>query len=188
MATVYLGLGANLGDRRHSLRRAVEQLAAHPEISIDGNRDVAPLYESDPLDHVSVQPLFLNTVIRAATTLSPVALLHVVQSIEASLGRVRDRRHAPRVIDIDILLYDRSVMNTPELVIPHRELTRRRFVLEPLAELAPGLVISGSGMDARGLRDAARRDLADQHVRQVEGGTWSSDTTNQASQSNRARG
>lgn len=131
---VYLGLGSNLGDRAAYLKRVLEEMrAAGIEV-----RRVSTLYESEPVDFTP-QPWFLNCVAEVETGLMPRQLLRRLQQIEKRLGRQRGVRRGPRTIDIDILLYGGHVMNTEELTIPHPRLSERRFVLEPLRELAAGL-------------------------------------------------
>ncbi len=131
---VYLGLGSNLGDRRAHLERALGEMRA---LGIEVLR-VSSLYESEPVDW-SEQPWFLNCVVEAETEHMPRQLLHKLQCIELRLGRRRSARRGPRTIDIDILLFGEHVMDTEELTIPHPRLARRRFVLEPLRELAADL-------------------------------------------------
>ncbi len=133
MATVYLGLGSNIGDTEKNLREAVEALAKRGAIA-----SVSSLYRTEPVGFVN-QPWFLNQVICLETKLSPEDLLKATQQIENNLGRERTIHWGPRTIDIDILLYDNLVMATPNLTIPHSWLSERRFVLEPLAEIAPTL-------------------------------------------------
>lgn len=145
--TAYLSLGANLGDRRQSLRMALQRLAEHPQISLDTNRDVARLYRTNPVGCEGTQPPYLNTAARIRTTLSPHALLTLTQVIESELGRVRQEqrtrsgrnepKNQPRTIDIDILLFGDQVCRDECLELPHPRLTERRFVLEALADLAP---------------------------------------------------
>ncbi len=132
-ATVYLGLGSNLGDRLENLRRALEMLAEAAPIET-----VSSVYETAPWG-VKEQPRFLNAVCRARTTFPPERLLEELQRIEKSLGRQRKERWGPRLVDLDILFYDELVLDTPELTIPHPLLHERAFVLVPLAEIAPGL-------------------------------------------------
>jgi 2-amino-4-hydroxy-6-hydroxymethyldihydropteridine diphosphokinase len=132
--TVYLSLGSNLGDRECALRRAMDRLAG-ADFRI---RRVSAIYETEPLE-VRDQPWFLNLVLEAETELFPKQLLARIRKVELELGRRRLRAKGPRTIDIDILLYGDSVVETAELVIPHPRLRERRFVLEPLAELAPQL-------------------------------------------------
>lgn len=134
MTTVYLGLGSNLGDRRASLRDALDTLEA-PDLHIGA---LSPIYETEPLEVVD-QPWFLNLVAEAATTLSPIELLARLQDVERTFGRRRTIPKGPRTLDIDILYYGRLVLDTPELTIPHPRVSERRFVLVPLADIAPGL-------------------------------------------------
>jgi 2-amino-4-hydroxy-6-hydroxymethyldihydropteridine diphosphokinase len=132
--TVYLSLGSNLGDRERNLRDALDRLA-EPRLRI---LRVSALYETEPQD-VCNQPWFLNAVAEAETDFFPKQLLARIQKIEQQLGRKRGRPKGPRTIDIDILLYGQSVIESAELTVPHPRLAERRFVLEPLAELVPGL-------------------------------------------------
>lgn len=134
MKTVYLSLGSNLGPREEMLRRALQACDA-ADLRI---RRVSSVYETEPRD-LRNQPWFLNLVAEADSKLFPLQLLGRIQRIERELGRRRLVRQGPRAIDIDILLYGALVIQTPRLVIPHPRLTGRRFVLEPLAELAPDL-------------------------------------------------
>jgi len=132
--TVYLALGSNLGDREARLREAVAKLEA-AEIHILRR---SPVYETEPQD-VRDQGWFLNAVLEAETALFPMQLLARTQKIEREMGRQRVKVSGPRSIDIDILLYGNFVIRTPQLEIPHPRMTARRFVLEPLATLAPDL-------------------------------------------------
>ncbi len=134
MKTVYLSLGSNLGDRERNLREAIRMLG---EAGVRTLR-VSSLYETEPVD-VRDQPWFLNLVVEAETELFPKQLLARIRKIEFDLGRKRVRPKGPRTADIDILLYGDSVIETGELTVPHPRLAERRFVLEPLAELAPEL-------------------------------------------------
>jgi 2-amino-4-hydroxy-6-hydroxymethyldihydropteridine diphosphokinase len=131
---VYLSLGSNLGDRERNLEQAAGLLAA---IGLRIARR-SHLYETEPQD-MRDQPWFLNQVLEAETELFPKQLLVRAQKIEQQLGRKRLKPKGPRTIDIDILLYGSAVIETEELVVPHPRLAQRRFVLEPLAELAPDL-------------------------------------------------
>jgi 2-amino-4-hydroxy-6-hydroxymethyldihydropteridine diphosphokinase len=133
MAVVYLGIGSNIGDRAQHLLDACVALHQHPAIAV---RAVSSLYHTAPVG-VTAQDWFLNAVICLCTTLSPTALLCITQATERRLGRVTTFRWGPRVIDIDILLYDALQVHTSSLTIPHAALRERRFVLVPLAELAP---------------------------------------------------
>ena len=142
MTRAYVGLGANLGDRETTLRRAVELLAEEPGIEVAA---VSTLRETDPAGLVD-QPLFLNGAAAVETSLSPRELLDVLLRIEQALGRVRSGvRWGPRTVDLDVLVYDDQVVDEPGLRVPHPRLHERRFTLEPLAELAPALEIPGRG-------------------------------------------
>jgi 2-amino-4-hydroxy-6-hydroxymethyldihydropteridine diphosphokinase len=134
LKTVYIGLGSNLGDRLDNLAQARDSLTA----AGIGILRTSSVYETAPRDVVD-QPMFLNQVIEAETRLFPRQLLSRVQHIEQVMGRTRTIAKGPRIIDIDILLFGAFVMATPELEIPHPRMAERRFVLEPLAELAPEL-------------------------------------------------
>jgi len=133
LKTIYLSLGSNIGDRESHLHAAIERLAEHVRVL-----RVSPIYETEPVDYTD-QRWFLNLVVEAETTLFPLQLLARIQKIERALGRVRGIPKGPRTIDIDILLHGRTIMRTPTLEIPHPRLAERRFVLAPLADLAPDL-------------------------------------------------
>ena len=132
--TAYLGLGANLEDRRANLAQAVACL--HQDSGLLVNRS-SSLYETAPWGYTQ-QPDFLNCVLEVKTRLSPVALLRRTQGVEQEVGRQLSFRYGPRLIDVDILLYGGAVLNLdqPDLQIPHPRMTERAFVLVPLAELA----------------------------------------------------
>ena len=134
MKTVYLALGSNLGDREARLREAVARLEA-AEVCILRR---SPVYETEPQD-LPGQGWFLNAVLEAETALFPMQLLARTQKIEREMGRRRGKIGGPRSIDVDILLYGNFVIRTPQLEIPHPRMTARRFVLAPLAALAPEL-------------------------------------------------
>jgi 2-amino-4-hydroxy-6-hydroxymethyldihydropteridine diphosphokinase len=130
-ATAYIGLGANLGDRAATLREAARRLGELGAITA-----VSSFYETEPVGFRE-QPSFLNAVIALETDLPPAALFDALLAIERDLGRVRSFRNAPRTLDLDILLQDDLVMDTPELTLPHPRMHERAFVLAPLAEIAP---------------------------------------------------
>jgi 2-amino-4-hydroxy-6-hydroxymethyldihydropteridine diphosphokinase len=134
LKSVYLGLGSNLGDRTAH----IEQALLHLEKA--GVRLVrrSSFYETEPQD-IRDQPWFLNIVAETETSLFPLQLLARIHQIESAMGRRRNIQKGPRTIDIDILLFGRFVMATEFLTIPHPGLAKRRFVLQPLAELAPDL-------------------------------------------------
>jgi 2-amino-4-hydroxy-6-hydroxymethyldihydropteridine diphosphokinase len=134
LTLIYLGLGANIGDREASLRTALDQLDA-PDLRL---RRVSSLYETEPIGFRE-QPWFLNLAAEFETELSPDQLLHRMQKVEMDMGRTRTIANGPRTIDIDILLYGDSAIKTEELEIPHPRYRERRFTLAPLAELNPDL-------------------------------------------------
>ena len=170
--TAYLALGSNLGDRLGAMCAAVHALSSHRSIELDLSKDVASLYESDPIGGPPGQGPYLNSVVRVSTTLTPHELLDTVLSIEASLGRTRRDHWEPRVIDIDILLYDDLVINDDHLTVPHPHLHERRFVLDPLAELAGDVVYRGLKLSISELARRARAEAAGQRVTILARSTW----------------
>ena len=142
MTRAYVGLGANLGDRERTLREAVDALGAEEGIEVAA---VSTLRETDPVG-AGVQPRFLNGVAALETSLGARELLDRLLAVEQRFGRVRvPGEHGPRTLDLDLLLYGDETIDEPGLAVPHPRMHERRFVLEPLAELAPGLVVSGRG-------------------------------------------
>ncbi|MCS7209726.1 MAG: 2-amino-4-hydroxy-6-hydroxymethyldihydropteridine diphosphokinase [Fimbriimonadales bacterium] len=139
MATkVYLSLGSNLGDRLANLREGLRRLSLHGVVPLQISR----VYETAPVGETPDPRPYLNVGIWAVTELSPDALLNTVKTVEAELGRVHNEgRWMPRTLDIDIILYDNLTMDTPTLTIPHPRMRERAFVLIPLAELTPHLVL-----------------------------------------------
>jgi 2-amino-4-hydroxy-6-hydroxymethyldihydropteridine diphosphokinase len=135
MPTVaYLSLGSNIGNRREYLHDAIARLSKVGQMVA-----VSSLYETEPVDFTD-QAWFLNCAVAIQTTDTPDALMNAVLQIERKIGRVRTAPKGPRTIDIDVLLYDALIIDTPELTVPHPVMHQRRFVLEPLAEIAPGAV------------------------------------------------
>jgi len=132
--TIFLSMGSNLGDRLTNLQDAIRSLP--PNIQLLSQSQI---YETEPWGYIE-QPAFLNLVIKANTELPPKNVLTFIKDIEVALGRKATFRFGPRLIDLDILLYDDLVLNSPGLTIPHPRLTERGFVLIPLAELAPDLI------------------------------------------------
>jgi 2-amino-4-hydroxy-6-hydroxymethyldihydropteridine diphosphokinase len=129
---VYVGLGANLGEREAALRHALKALGQCPGTRV---LRVSPLYGSAPVD--AGGPDYLNAVAELVTTLAPEALLQALQAIEQSAGRERPYRNAPRTLDLDILWFGDRVIDTPTLTVPHPRMAERAFVLRPLADLVP---------------------------------------------------
>ena len=160
MKTIYLSLGSNLGDREANLRAAIERLRA-PDLRV---LRVSPVYETEPVDYTA-QRWFLNLVVEAETTLFPMQLLARIARIERALGRVRAVPKGPRTIDIDILLYGHAVIRSGALEVPHPRMGDRRFVLAPLADLAPDLRHPVAHRTMSEMLEAA----PPQNVRRVEG-------------------
>lgn len=132
---VYLSLGSNLGDREANLRQAIRRLQDLGRILAVSN-----FYETEPVEVKEEQPWFLNAAVCLETSLEPPEVLGATLALEQAMGRKRDKLKSARTIDIDILLFGELVINTSQLVVPHPGLERRRFVLEPLAEIAPDAV------------------------------------------------
>jgi 2-amino-4-hydroxy-6-hydroxymethyldihydropteridine diphosphokinase len=144
----YLGLGSNVGDRRAHLQAAVEDLWAH-EVDVLASSSV---YETEPVGEVLDQRDFYNACVRVETALEPEPLLDACKAVERALGRETGGvRHGPRPIDVDLLLLGELEYRSERLRLPHREVTTRRFVLVPLLELDPHLVIPGAGRAAEAL-------------------------------------
>lgn len=144
MERVYIGLGSNLADPAEQLRAAIKSLAHLPHTSLAG---VSSFYLSDSL--LPGQPRYTNAVAAVDTLLEPLALLDALQAIEINQGRERHERWGPRTLDLDILVFGDRLIDEPRLKVPHYHLHARAFVLYPLAELAPGLVLP----DGRELED-----------------------------------
>ena len=132
MTRAFLGLGSNLGDRRSQLAAAVA--------SLDGVERVSPVYETAPVGGPDDQGPYLNLVVELDTPLDAWGLLEVCRRLEEAAGRVREVRWGPRTLDVDVLWVDGEIVDDPELQVPHPRMWERRFVLAPLADLAPDLV------------------------------------------------
>ncbi|HEX7086637.1 MAG TPA: 2-amino-4-hydroxy-6-hydroxymethyldihydropteridine diphosphokinase [Vicinamibacterales bacterium] len=146
-----VAIGSNLGDRHAAVAQALERLAP----LLEGLR-AAPPVETAPVGVDEPQPDFLNTVAIGRTRLPPRALLDALLGIELALGRTRPYRLAPRVIDLDLILYGEAIVDEPGLQIPHPRFRERLFVLDPLADLVPDWVDPVTGLTVRALRDRAR--------------------------------
>lgn len=131
MSTAYIALGSNLGDRAATLRETLDRLAQLGSVEA-----VSPFIETAPVGVVD-QPFFLNAAAELTTNLPPMDLLSALLAIEHDLGRVRTIHWGPRTLDLDLLLYDDLVIDLPGLIVPHPRMHERRFVLEPLAAIAP---------------------------------------------------
>jgi len=150
-ATAYIALGSNQGDRRDFFDRAVQALQEHADIEVT---QVSSFYETAAVGGPPGQPSFLNAAAELKTDLSPRELLDVLLEVERTLGRIRRERHGPRIIDLDLLLYDDQVIQEPSLTVPHPAMHERWFVLKPLAEIGPRVI--------HPLLDAAIQDLLEQ--------------------------
>jgi 2-amino-4-hydroxy-6-hydroxymethyldihydropteridine diphosphokinase len=129
--TAYLSLGSNLGDREANLKSAIDGLQSLGEVTA-----ISSFYETEPVE-LTLQPWFLNCAVALSTDLMPKQLLHAILALERNMGRRRTQKKGPRIIDVDVVLFGNSVVNTGDLTIPHPAMHERRFVLEPLAEIAP---------------------------------------------------
>lgn len=148
---VFVALGSNLGDRTAQLDEALRRIAALPSTSVIG---VAPVIETEPLlppDDPTPQPSYLNTVAELRTALEPEPLLTSLKDIERAMGRVTTTRWAPRLIDLDLILYGARTHSSERLTLPHPGLRSRRFVLEPLSHLAAELVLADGSTVAQHL-------------------------------------
>jgi 2-amino-4-hydroxy-6-hydroxymethyldihydropteridine diphosphokinase len=142
--TAYVGMGANLGDARRALEKATVAMDHIPGVRVER---LSSFYRTAPIGNAD-QPPFINAVAELDTDLPPETLLQELLAIETVTGRVRSFANAPRTLDLDLLLYDDRVIDTPSLKVPHPRMHERRFVLEPLLELAPDVVIPGRGAAA----------------------------------------
>jgi 2-amino-4-hydroxy-6-hydroxymethyldihydropteridine diphosphokinase len=145
---VYLSLGSNVGDRQANIRTAIGQL-----LDLGYVQEVSSLYETEPVEFTE-QPWFLNCAVAVRTELIPREFLAGILKIERSMGRQRTQPKGPRIIDIDILLFGAAHINTPTLTVPHPAMHERRFVLEPLAEIAPDVKVPLLKKTVRELLDA----------------------------------
>jgi 2-amino-4-hydroxy-6-hydroxymethyldihydropteridine diphosphokinase len=159
VARAFVGIGANLGDAAGQVRGAIAALAALPSTRLVA---ASSLYRTAPVGYAA-QPDFVNAAALLDTALAPRALLEALQAIEAQAGRTRSFKDAPRVLDLDLLLYDDCVLDAPGLAVPHPRLHERAFALAPIVEIDPACDIPGRGPAREWL---AR--CADQRVERVE--------------------
>jgi len=156
MSTAYIGIGSNLGEREKHIAMALALLNAHPSIDAIAQSQWRE-YETLTLDGEEL-PAYLNGAVEIHTDLTPQELLDACQSIERELGRPANHgKWQPRTIDLDILLYNSVILKTPNLTIPHSELAKRVFVLEPLCDIAPDLVVPSCGKTAQELVRKVKR-------------------------------
>ena len=151
MTRAYISLGSNLGDRERTLNEAIRELKGSEGIAV---LKASTFIETDPVGRTD-QPKFVNSVVEIETSLDPQTLLNRLETIEGRLGRRREVRWGPRTIDLDIVLFGHLTLCTDRLTIPHPEMAKRRFVLEPLFELAPDLTVPG-GKGIRQLLEEVR--------------------------------
>ena len=157
--TVYLSLGSNLGDRAANLSEAISQLGSFGEVQA-----VSAFFETEPVEYTA-QPWFLNCAVKLETEKMPKQLLSAVQDLEQQLGRRRQQPKGPRAIDIDIVLFGNSIIDAKDLIVPHPAMHQRRFVLEPMAEIAGDIRHPVLKRTMRELRDALP---AGQSVKRLE--------------------
>jgi len=136
LATAYLSLGSNSDDRLEFLQGAIRKIEESHRISI---KKVSSVYETQPVGYIN-QAWFLNLVLEVQTSLDPLPLLEHLLAIENQMGRKREAKWGPRNIDVDLLLYDNQLVHSDRLIIPHPQMHKRRFVLIPLAQIAPQLL------------------------------------------------
>jgi 2-amino-4-hydroxy-6-hydroxymethyldihydropteridine diphosphokinase len=145
----YIGIGSNLGDSLKNCRNAIEILSRIKGIEL---KTISSFYKTEPVG-IENQNYFINAVVEIKTDLSPKNLLQALQDIEVDMGRKRRVKSGPRIIDLDLLFYGQNVFNQKELIIPHPEIHKRRFVLEPLYEIASYFIHPSFGVSIRGLKD-----------------------------------
>jgi 2-amino-4-hydroxy-6-hydroxymethyldihydropteridine diphosphokinase len=158
VTSAYVGIGSNVGEPRAQVLAALAKLGGMPRTRLVGQ---SSLYASAPLGYAD-QPQFVNAVAALDTELPAMRLLHELQALETAQGRRRSFKNAPRTLDLDILLYGDVVLQHPALTLPHPRMHERAFVLRPLVELAPQVVIPGIGAAA-----ACLANCADQHIERI---------------------
>ncbi len=150
----YIGIGSNLGDCLKNCKTAVECISRLREVELTA---VSSYYKTEPVG-VEAQNDFINAVAEIKTSLQAGELLTALQNIENSMGRIRESKGGPRNIDLDLLFYGQNVLQDGTMIVPHPEIHKRRFVLEPLCEIASYLIHPSFGVSVRGLRDRLTDD------------------------------
>ena len=145
----YIGVGSNLGDALHNCKDAIGNLSRKNEIQLTG---CSSFYKTEPVG-LENQNWFVNAVVEIKTILSARDLLNILQSIEKAMGRTREMKGEPRIIDLDLLFRGQDIINEVDLIVPHPELHKRCFVLEPLNEIASYFIHPAFGISVRGLKD-----------------------------------
>ena len=151
--TAYLAIGSNLGDRARACYASVQKLSAHPQITVTA---LSELVETAPVGGPTWSPPFLNGAVAIETTLGAHALIKELSAIEDFIGRQRLERWGPRTIDLDLLLFGDRILSSDDLIVPHPMMHERRFVLEPLAQIAPHAMHPALQMTIRGLLDTLK--------------------------------
>jgi len=159
---VLLGIGSNLGNREENISKALAALERHLVI-----KRVSSLYETEPIGYVN-QPDFLNLCIKVETEMNPFELLSFLKAVESELGRKESLRWGPRTIDIDILLFDVKLIYSRRLIIPHKELLRRKFAIKPACEIAGDWIYPGLQKTLKALYRERREAFAIQKVRKIQ--------------------
>jgi 2-amino-4-hydroxy-6-hydroxymethyldihydropteridine diphosphokinase len=145
----YIGIGSNLGDTLKNCQHAVESLSLAKGIEITR---VSSFYKTEPIG-IENQNLFINAVVEIKTVLSARNLFQTIQNIEKDMGREREVKGGPRIIDLDLLFYGQEVIQNPDLIVPHPEIQKRRFILAPICEIASYFIHPAFGVSMRGLKD-----------------------------------
>jgi 2-amino-4-hydroxy-6-hydroxymethyldihydropteridine diphosphokinase len=171
-ARAYISLGSNVGDRLRALREALEALTAGDDLRVDFETGIASLYETSPVGGPMGQSAYLNSVVRVVTRLAPIELLQRLLAIEASLGRTRKIRWDRRVIDLDLLLYGGLVLDHRKLTLPHPRFHERRFVLEPLFDIAADVMHPTLGKTVSQMAAELREGSSGESVVRVAGAAW----------------